>query len=80
VFGYIVNKEQFIKIEIIAILACFCGVIMMANPPAEEKASKIHNVWMTVGLLSTVVTAGTDGLSAVFVRSMNNVHFSKILA
>jgi drug/metabolite transporter (DMT)-like permease len=77
VFGYIVNKEQFIKIEIIAILACFCGVIMMANPPA---ASKIHNVWMTVGLLSTVVTAGTDGLSAVFVRSMNNVHFSKILA
>jgi drug/metabolite transporter (DMT)-like permease len=36
IFGYLVNQENFLKIELIGIFACFCGVIMMANPPTED--------------------------------------------
>ena len=33
----------------------------------------------TISLLSVVLMAGTDGLSAVFARSMKDVHFSIIM-
>ena len=28
--GYIINNEQFLRIEMVGIIACFCGVVMMA--------------------------------------------------
>jgi len=59
---------------------------MMANPPTEDIGSEFGNsnndfesVWYTLGLLAIVITAGTDGLSAVFARSMKDIHFSKML-
>jgi drug/metabolite transporter (DMT)-like permease len=71
---------------LIGIFACFCGVLMMANPPTEDIGSEFGNsnpdfesVWYTLGLLAIVITAGTDGLSAVFARSMKDIHFSKML-
>lgn len=59
---------------------------MMANPPTEDIGVEFGNsdhdfesIWYTLGLLAIVITAGTDGLSAVFARSMKDIHFSKML-
>jgi len=75
IFGYLINQEQFLKIELIGIFACFCGVLMMANPPSEDASNEFGNsgqdfdsIWYILGLLFIVFTAGTDGLSAVFAR------------
>ena len=33
--GFMINKERFLKIELVGILACFVGVVMMAASGLE---------------------------------------------
>jgi len=35
-FGFFINKEEFLKIELIGIIACFCGVLMMAQSDGKS--------------------------------------------
>ena len=38
-----INKERFLKIELVGILACFVGVIMMAASGLDADASKFED-------------------------------------
>ena len=35
--GFMINKERFLKIELVGILACFVGVVMMAASGLEAE-------------------------------------------
>jgi drug/metabolite transporter (DMT)-like permease len=46
-FGYLINKEMFLKIELIGILACFGGVVLMAQSSSantDAEAEKDNTV------------------------------------
>ena len=86
--GYIINKEQFLRIEMVGILACFCGVVMMAMSEDGEKAegldSDLHEQnWRSfgrlIGVLVMVFVAFNDGLLAVMARTMKQIHFSLLM-
>ena len=34
-FGFFINREEFLKIELIGILACFCGVLLMVQADVD---------------------------------------------
>lgn len=48
--GYMINNEQFLRIEMVGIVACFGGVVMMAmsdepNQIVEGQADLQSNIW-----------------------------------
>ena len=86
--GYMINNEQFLRVEVIGILACFCGVIMMAaSDGADEvpdsnsamQGSGLQTFGRLVGVLVMVFVAFNDGLLAVMARTMKSLHFSLLM-
>lgn len=82
-----INNEQFLRIEMVGIFACFCGVIMMAmseDPSSEIEEqntiqNKISNFRRLIGVLVMVFVAFNDGLLAVMARTMKSIHFSLLM-
>ena len=79
-----INNEKFHRVEAVGILACFCGVIMMAmsEDPRNNEASQ-ENSWggfaRLVGVLVMVFVAFNDGLTFVMARTMKSIHFSVMM-
>ena len=87
--GFVINKEQFLKIELIGILACFCGVVMMAMSSFDEDAAPKHDETVPhgifvhygriIGILTMCFVAFNDGMLAVLARTMKDIHFSVLM-
>ena len=79
-----INNEKFHRVEAVGILACFCGVIMMAmsEDPANNEATQ-ESSWggfaRLVGVLVMVFVAFNDGLTFVMARTMKSIHFSVMM-
>ena len=79
-----INREKFHSIEAVGILACFCGVIMMAM---SEDSSGIDgnqggswgDLARVIGVLVMVFVAFNDGLTFVMARTMKSIHFSGLM-
>ena len=79
-----INREKFHSIEAVGILACFCGVIMMAM---SEDSSGIDgnqdgswgDLARVIGVLVMVFVAFNDGLTFVMARTMKSIHFSVLM-
>ena len=88
-----INKERFLKIELVGILACFVGVIMMAASGLDADASKfddkdeddvltvlnLHQFKRVIGILVMCFVAFNDGMLAVLARTMKDLHFSLLM-
>ena len=90
--GFMINKERFLKIELVGILACFVGVVMMAasgleaeNKQFQEDEDSIltelhlHHFKRIIGILVMCFVAFNDGMLAVLARTMKDVHFSLLM-
>ena len=86
--GFLINNEPFLKIEMVGILACFCGVLMMALSEEDEanfeeqndiQIKNWENFGRLVGVLVMVFVAFNDGLLAVMARTMRQIHFSLLM-
>ena len=79
-----INNEKFHRVEAVGILACFCGVIMMAmsEDPTNNEATQ-ESSWggfaRLVGVLVMVFVAFNDGLTFVMARTMKSIHFSVMM-
>merc|ERR1711997_59830 len=88
ILGFMINNEKFLRIEVIGILACFIGVIMMAmsddTTQQSDNFSAIQDSsWAMfgrlIGVLVMVFVAFNDGLLAVMARTMKSIHFSLLM-
>lgn len=74
------------KIELLGMLACFCGVLMMAKDEEKENThvnsddvSNLDTFARIIGIVVMSWVAFNDGLLAVMARKMKTVHFSLIM-
>jgi hypothetical protein len=68
----------------IGIVACFCGVLLMAeadpnNDDAYNVNNKISDISRMIGFLLMCVVAANDGMVAVLARRMHSIHFSVMM-
>ena len=74
------NGEGFRQLEIISILACFVGVVLISTVPANpDDKYKNPQISQTVGVMVMVGVAANDAMIAVMARSMKDVHFTVIM-
>ena len=64
------------KIELIGIFACFCGVLLMAEADPNTKIVDSDQSYRLIGFILMCVVAANDGMVAVLARRMKDVHFS----
>ena len=78
--GYLINGEMFMRIEMVGIVACFFGVLLMATAaPSEEDGLQVSHAARIAGFLLMVFVAANDGMVAVLARKMKNIHFSVVI-
>ena len=90
--GFVINNERFLKIELLGILACFCGVIMMAASGLEADGADfdhakesegswlhVHHFGRLIGIVVMCFVAFNDGMLAVLARTMKDIHFSILM-
>jgi len=74
------NGEGFRQLEIISILACFVGVVLISTVPSNpDDKYKNPQISQTVGVMVMVGVAANDAMIAVMARSMKDVHFTVIM-
>ncbi len=81
-FGFCINKEEFLKIELVGIVACFCGVLLMAQAdvdPENQLAGHVTQAARILGFVLMCVCAANDGMVAVLARQMKDLHFSVMM-
>ncbi len=77
-FGFLINNEEFLRIELIGIVACFFGVLLMAeaDPSKVVEQSQVSDLGRMLGFALMCVVAANDGLVGVLARRMSTIHFS----
>ena len=80
-FGFFINNEEFLKIELIGIVACFCGVLLMASadPSGATEVSEVSDMGRMLGFILMCITAANDGMVGVLARRMSTLHFSVMM-
>ena len=67
-------------IELVGILACFCGVLLMAQSDSNAASDIIvSQVARVLGFVLMCICAANDGMVAVLARQMKDLHFSVMM-
>ena len=90
--GYVINRETFLKVEGLGILACFFGVILITlsgstdpNASSDEALESdfirrhSENFVRIVGVSVMLFVAFNDATLAVLARKMHEIHFSLLM-
>lgn len=82
--GHMVNKEAFLRLECVGMVACFGGVVLMATShhegalfePIHESLHMHYGKLIGVGVM--VFVAANNAMVSVLARRMKEIHFSVI--
>ena len=71
---------MFLRIELLGIVACFFGVVLMAQAaPHEEDGLQVSHAARIFGFVLMCFVAANGGMVAVLARRMKNIHFSVVI-
>ena len=74
--GLLINKEPILKIEYVAMVICFCGVIAISTSKADQQVTSDYP--KSVGVMLGFLTAWLGATTNVLNRKLKDIHFTVI--